>query len=66
MADHLTYDDLERYAAAARLRAEADADQAKADAMAPDDNPMFQEHLTRLAAHKRWMANNRDGGLGNA
>ena len=38
MPDHLTYDDLERYAAAARLRAEADADQAKADAMAPDDN----------------------------
>ena len=27
-------------------------------------NPMWAAYLERRAQHKRWMANNRDGGIG--
>lgn len=50
-------------AEAARLRAEADADDRTATERA-EDNPMYADYLARRATHKRWLANNRDGGAG--
>jgi hypothetical protein len=55
--------DVKRLIEAARLRSEAEQDDQMAEERA-EDNPMFSDYLRRRAAHKRFLANNRDGGLG--
>ena len=59
--DDLDY--VERLVEAARLRAEAELDDRTATERA-EDNPMFSDYLRLRADYKRFLANNRDGGIG--
>lgn len=46
---------------AVELRLEADLDERQSEAVS-ESNPSFADYLRRRVAHKRHMANNRDGG----
>ena len=50
-------------AEAARLRADAELDDGLSDEQS-EENPTMSEYLRRRANHKRFLANNRDGGIG--
>lgn len=48
---------------AQNLRHEAEIDRLRAEQHS-EDNPTYADYLERRAQHKRWLANNRDGGAG--
>ena len=50
----------ERRLRAENLRREAEADQRRAD----EEDGSYADYLQARAAHKRWLANNEDGGYG--